>query len=137
MWGFEFVGHRKVKTVLERHLAMLCQHYMDGCLACRNGPAKDLQTHRRRKESVAPHPDHLRQPTPESTPPLPAIQPAPPGEREGAQIPQIDNLLPGYVYSHAPLPSAQFFNLDAYAQDSQHDTDFNPDMRTDERTSTG
>jgi len=40
------------------------------------------------------------------------------------------------VYSHASLPSSQFLNLDAYAQDSQHDKDFNPYMLTDEGTST-
>jgi len=30
-----------------------------------------------------------------------------------------------------------FFTLDASAQDSQHNTDFDPDMLTDEGTSTG
>jgi len=43
-----------------------------------------------------------------------------------------------WIYvSHTALPCAKFFNLDASAQDSQHDTDFNPDMLTDEGTSTG
>jgi len=41
------------------------------------------------------------------------------------------------VYSHTPLPSTRFFNLDAYAQDSQPDTDYNPDMLTDEGSTTG
>jgi len=70
-------------------------------------------------------------------PPLRRTPPMPPGDNEGAQGSQIDNLPPGNVYSHTALPSAQFFNLDAYAQDSQHDTDYNPDMLTDEGTSTG
>jgi len=49
----------------------------------------------------------------------------------------MDNLAPGYLYSHKPFPSAQFFNHDAYAQDRQHDKAFNRDMLTGEGTSTG
>jgi len=44
---------------------------------------------------------------------------------------------PGYVYSHVPVPHAQFCNFDAYAKDSNRDKDFIPDLLTDERTSTG
>ena len=44
---------------------------------------------------------------------------------------------PGYVYIHTPLPSALFFNDDAYAKDRKRDKDFDPDLRTDEETSTG
>jgi len=38
---------------------------------------------------------------------------------------------------HTPLPSGQFFNPDAYAKDCKHDKFFNPDLLTDEGTSTG
>jgi len=41
------------------------------------------------------------------------------------------------VSIHTPLPSAQFFNLDEYAKDHKRDEDFNPDLLTDEGTSTG
>jgi len=41
------------------------------------------------------------------------------------------------MYSHTSLPRAEVFTLGTYAQDSQHDTDFDPDILTDEGTSTG
>jgi len=44
---------------------------------------------------------------------------------------------PGYVYLHTPLPSAQFFDHDAYSKDCEGDKDFDPDLTTDEDTSTG
>jgi len=40
------------------------------------------------------------------------------------------------MYLHAPLPNAQFFNLDAYAKDRKHDKDCISDLLTDEGTST-
>jgi len=43
----------------------------------------------------------------------------------------------GYAYSQTSLPCAIFYTLDASAQDSQHDTDFDPNMLNDEGTSTG
>jgi len=54
-----------------------------------------------------------------------------------AQHSQIDNLLSKYAYSHSSVPFAELFTLDASAQDSQHDTDDDPDMVTDKGTSTG
>jgi len=85
----------------------------------------------------APPPNEQRQQKPEPKPPQPGTPPAPPSVNDGDWSTQIDNLPPRYVYSHAPLPKAQLFNHDVYTQDSQHDKDFNPDMLTDERTSTG
>jgi hypothetical protein len=41
------------------------------------------------------------------------------------------------MYSHTSLPCAESFTLDAAAQESKHDTDFDPDMLPDEGTSTG
>jgi len=40
------------------------------------------------------------------------------------------------MYSHKDLPCVELFALNAYAQDSQRDIDFDPDMPTDEGTST-
>jgi len=41
------------------------------------------------------------------------------------------------VYSHTDLPCTEYFTPDAYAQDNQQDKDFDPNMLTDEGTSTG
>ena len=41
------------------------------------------------------------------------------------------------MYIHTPLPSAQSFNHDAYAKDRKGDNDVDPDLLTDEGTSTG
>jgi len=65
------------------------------------------------------------------------MPPAPTSNKSRAQSSQINNLPAGYVYSHTLVPCAEFFTFNAYAQDSQHDTDFDPDMLTDEGTSTG
>jgi len=70
-------------------------------------------------------------------PPPARVPPAKPGEDKGAEGSHIVNLPPGHVYSHTAVPSTHFFNPDEYAQDSQHDTDYKPDMLTDERVSTG
>ena len=143
MLGFEFPGHKKVKAVIERHPAMLPQNHTDGCLSCHNGTPKNPQTCWRRTGTGAPLPKWCRQPTPELTPqltgmpPLPGMPRAPPGNVARAQCSEIINLLAGYMYAHTCSPSPEFFTLDAYAQDSQHDTDFDPDMLTDDGTSTG
>jgi hypothetical protein len=46
-------------------------------------------------------------------------------------------LLAGYAYLHTSLPCAESLTLDASAQESEHDTDFDPDMLSDEGTFTG
>jgi len=48
----------------------------------------------------------------------------------------IPNLATGYEYKHAPFSGAHFFNLDTYAEDSEHDEDFLPDLQINEATST-
>jgi len=82
-------------------------------------------------------PDGLRQPTPEKMPHRPGMPPEPSSDTEGAQFSGIDGVPPGYVYIHTPLPIDQFLNLDAYAKDRKSDRDFNPDLVTDDGTSTG
>jgi len=79
----------------------------------------------------------LRQPTPKPTTHPPEIPLIPPGDNEAAHLSEIEGVPPGYVYIHTPLPSAQFFYLGAYAKYRKRDTDFNPDLLTDEETSTG
>jgi len=135
--GVEFPRHKNVKTAMERHLAMLRENQKDGCLACQNVTAQNPQTCWRRKGAGAPPPERLRQPSLEPTPHPSKTPPIPTGNYEGVQLSEIEGVPPGYVYIHTPLPSAQFFNLDAYAKDCKHDKDFNPDMLTDEGTSTG
>jgi len=46
-------------------------------------------------------------------------------------------MLAGYAYSHTSLTCAEFCTPDAYAQENQHNTDFDPDMLSNEGTSTG
>jgi len=132
-----------VNAAIERHTTMLCQNYTDGCLSCQNGTAKNSQTRWRRKETGASLPDRSTQPTSEPTSPLPSTPtrpgtpPVPPGYNAGAQHSQLVQFPARSMNSHTSVHSAEFFTLDAYAQDSQHDTDFDPDMLAEEGTSTG
>jgi len=75
--------------------------------------------------------EQLREPTPEPMPHLPRTPPVPPGDNEGAHVSEFEGVPPGYVYMNTPLPSAQFFTVDAYAKDRKRDKDFNPDLLTD------
>jgi len=135
--GVEFLGHNIVKAALERHPTMLDENQTDGCLPCQNGTAQKPQTRWRCKGMGAPQLERLRQPTPEPTPPPPKLAPVPPGDNEGAHVTEIQGVPPGYVYIHTPLPCAQFLNLEAYAKDCKRDEDFNPNLLTNEGTSTG
>jgi len=67
----------------------------------------------------------------------PRLPPVPAGENWRALDSQIDSVPLGYASIHAPLPNAQSFYLDVYAQDSKHDKKFVADLLTDEGTSTG
>jgi len=42
-WGVEFPGHKKVKTVRQRHLTMVRENQTDGGLPCRSGTAQNPQ----------------------------------------------------------------------------------------------
>jgi len=84
MRGVEFPGHRIVKAMIERHLAMVHQNQMDGCLPCQNGMAKNMQTRWRSKGTGALTPFRCRQPTPEPTPPAPGKPPPPSGDNAEA-----------------------------------------------------
>jgi len=127
--GVEFPGHKKVKAAIQRHPAMLRQNQTSGCLPCQNGTAKNSQTRWTRKETGAPPPARRRVPIPEPTPPPPGTPPTPTGITSGAQPGEIINLPAGYKNSHTALPWAEYFEDD---EDSKHDTDFDPDMLTDE-----
>jgi len=143
--GVEFPGHNKVKAAIARHPAMLLQNQTPGCLPHQNGTAKNPQTCWRQKGTGAPPPNRRRQqnpeptatPTPEPTSPLPRTPLASSGNTSGDQCLEITNLPAGYTYSHTSLPCAESFTLDASAQESEHDTVFDPDMLPDEETSTG
>jgi len=67
--------------------------------------------------------------TPEPTPPLPGTPPALTGNTSRAQPSEIVNLPAGYTYSHTALSCAECFEDD---EDTEHDTDFYPDMLTDD-----
>jgi len=112
---------------------MLPQNHTSGCLSCQYGTAKNPQARWRRIGTGARLPAQRRQPTPS----LSGVPPASTGNMSGAQSSQIVNLLAGHAYSDISHPCAEFFNLDASAQNCQHDTDFDPDTLTDEGTSSG
>jgi len=79
-------------------------------------------------------------PLQELIPPPPGIPfPSPwsPSVNEGAQISEIEAVVPRYVFVPTPFPNTQFFNLDAYANDHKCEHDFSQDLLTDEGTSTG
>jgi hypothetical protein len=57
------------------------------------------------------------------------MPPAPTGNTFGAQPSEIVNMPAGYAYSHTALPGAEFFEDE---EDTEHDTDFDPDMLTDD-----
>ena len=97
-----------------------------------NGTAKNLQTRWGRTGTGAPPPARRRVRTPELSPHPPATPPAPPaptGNTSGAQPSEIVNLPAGYMYSHTAPPCAEFSEDD---EDTEHDTNFDPDMLTDE-----
>jgi len=127
--GCWLCGAPKVKPAIERHPAMLRQNHTDGCCSWHNRTVKYPQTRPRRNGTGASPPGWCRQPTPEpmpslpDMPPLTRMPPAPPGYNAGAQRSQIIILPAVYIYSHKYLLWAECFTLDAYAQDSQHDTD--------------
>jgi hypothetical protein len=127
--GVEFPGHKKVKAAIQRHPAMLRHNQTPGCLPCQNGTAKNPQTRWRRKGTGAPPPARRRVRTPEPTPPPPGTPPAPTGNTSRAQPSEIVNLPAGYTYLHTALPCAEFFEDN---EDTEHDTDFDPDMLTDD-----
>ena len=136
-WGVGFPGHNNVKAAKERHPALLRENQTDGCLPCQNVTAQNPQTQWRCKGMGAPPPAQLRQPTPEPMAHPPETPLVPPANNEEAHVFDIEGVPRRYVYIHTPLPCAQFFNLDADAKDCKRDKDCNPDLLTDEGTSTG
>jgi hypothetical protein len=108
---------------------MLRHNQTPSCLPCQNGTAKNTQTRWRPKGTGAPPPARRRVWTPESTPFPPGTPPATTGNTSGAQLYEIVNLPAGYMYCHTALPCAEFFEDD---DDTEHDTDFDPDMLTDD-----
>jgi len=128
---------KMINAAIQRHPALLRQKQTNRWLPCQTGTAKNPQSCWRWKQTGAPLSGRHRQPTPEPTLSLGRMPPVPPCDNELSQRSQITDLPPRYVYSHTPLPSVQFFTFDAYAQNSQYDTDYNPEMLTYKGTSTG
>jgi len=143
--GVQLPGQTMVKVAIERLPAMLRPNHSTVCLPFPNGNSKHLQKLFRREGTGAPPPNRCRESTPEPPPepssklkpPQPRTPSAPTGNTSGTQRSHIINLLAPYVYSYTSLLCAELFFLDAAAQDSQNNTDVNPDMRTDEETATG
>jgi len=127
--GVEFPGHKKVKAATQRHPAMLRQNKKSGCLPCQNATTKNPQTRWTCKGTGAPPAARCREGIPEPTPPLPGTPPAPTSNSSEAEPAEIINLHAGHTYSHIACPCAEYFEDD---EDIKHDTDFDPDMVTDE-----
>jgi len=136
-WGVEFPRQKKVKATIERLPAMRCYNHPDRGLPSQNRTTNNLHIPWRCTGTVASPPDQCRLWTPERTPSEPQTPPAPPGNNAGAHPTQIINVLARYVYCCTSPPWAEFYTLDAYTQDSQHNSDFDSDMLTDDGTSTG
>jgi hypothetical protein len=113
------------------------ENHMDGRLPSQQGTANNPQTRWRPNQRGAPVPDQHRQPISDLTPSPPRTPPWPPGDDKGAQFSQINCVPARSAYLHPALPNAQHFNLDAYAKDSNHNTDFNSHLLTDQETLTG
>jgi hypothetical protein len=62
---------------------------------------------------------------------------SPTGSIQATKSFQTDNLPAANADSCVPLSKTQPVNLDALAQDSLNDEDFNPELLTDEKTSCG
>jgi len=127
--GVEFPGRQKVKDAIQRHLAMLHQNQTSSCLPCQNRTGKSPQPRWRCKGTGAPPPDQRRERPPELTPPLPGTPPAPTGNTSRVPPSENVNLPAGYTHSKSALPCTESFN----DEDTEHDTDFDPEMLTDER----
>jgi len=116
--GFWHAAIKEMHDVIEKPHAEVRQETMRG-----------FEIHGHQKVTAATE----RQPAP----PWPEMPPAPPGDSERDQCTEIEVAAPGYVNIHAPLPNAEFFNLDAYAKDHKHEKDFIPDLLTNHGPSTG
>jgi hypothetical protein len=120
---------------------MLRQNHTPCCLPCPNGTANNSQTRWGHKRTGAPLHNRCGQKTPEPTseptPSLHGTAPASTSNISSDQCREIITLPAKYAYSHTSLPCAESFTLDASAQDSEHDKDFDPDMLPVEGTSTG
>jgi hypothetical protein len=127
--GVEFPGNKTVKAAIRRHPALLHQNQTSACLSCQYGTAKNPLTRWRWKGTGAPPPVRCREWTPEVTPPLPGMPPAPTSNTSRAQHSLMVNLLARYMYVYTALAREEFFDDD---EDTQHDTNFDPDMLTDE-----
>jgi len=141
--GVEFPGHKKVKAAMERPPAMIHQNDTDGCLSGQNCTARNPRTRWRRKGPGTPPPVRRRHLTPDSRPSLPRTPsplrkpPGPSRPIQDTQQSRTDHLPAANADSCVSLPKTQPVNLDALAEDSILDEDFDPELLTDERTSCG
>jgi hypothetical protein len=108
---------------------MIHHNRPSGCLPCYNGTVKNPQTIWKCIGIGAPTPSPRREWTPEPTPSPLGMPPAPTGNTSGAQTSEVVSWPARYVYLHTAFPGAEFFQDD---EDTEHDTDFDPDMMSDD-----
>jgi len=111
---------------MERQQAMVYKNHTASCLPCQNDTATNPQTCVTCEGTAAPPPE-LVVPLP-GRPSPPGTPPAPPDDTEGNEGYYIKGMPSRSVYMHSSLPNTQFFNNNAFAQDSKRDKDFIPDM---------
>jgi hypothetical protein len=75
--------------------------------------------------------------SPHWTPSPPRTPPLPPGPTQGTLRSQTDNLPASNAYSRVSLPKTQAVNLDALAEVSVNDEQFDPFLLTYKRASCG
>jgi hypothetical protein len=130
-WGIAFAGDTMLKAAIERHPAMLRHKKMNRFFPHQHVTAKNQQTCWRCHSAGAFLPNWHRLPSPD---PLWFLR----GSHLHPQLnySEMNNLQHGCMDLRIPLPSGPCFNLDAYVQDCQYDTVYNPVMLTDKGTST-
>jgi len=134
--GIESPGNRMVKTEMERHLAMLRQNHIAAFL-WQNRTTENPQTGWRCKGGGAPPSARHSQLTQNQCHICPKCLLQPPVSMRDLKFPKLTICHPDMCIHSTPLHNTHLSNLDAYIHYSQHDTDFTPDMLTDDGISTG
>jgi len=129
--GVEFPGHKKVKAAIQRHPAMLRHNQTSGCLPCQNVTAKNsadtLVTQRNRCTPPPPRPTQSADSRADSTS---ARQATRPNRYHLQSSTDWNRQFAGRIYLFIYSSSLVEFSEDD--EDTEHDTDFDPDMLTDD-----
>jgi hypothetical protein len=98
MCGVVCPGYNKVKAVIGRHPALVCETETDSSLSCKNDTAKNPKTCWRNIGTGAP--------PPRQGPPWPGMPPALSDNHDRTQCSDTKGVPPRYVYIYTPLHRA-------------------------------